>query len=151
MEHEALLVGALERVDELRDAEKLAAEAEAMLDDPEMHELAEAERSADDVVIMTHGRVLAQGALDQLAGDPVLVVETSIPVDPDELARRLGCAVSVLEPTRLQCAISSSPERVAAVTAYLSERGAALTGLRTRATLEERYLELVAETTEATS
>ena len=115
------------------------------------HELAEAERSADDVVIMTHGRVLAQGALDQLAGDPVLVVETSIPVDPDELARRLGCAVSVLEPTRLQCAISSSPERVAAVTAYLSERGAALTGLRTRATLEERYLELVAGTTEATS
>lgn len=109
------------------------------------HELTEAERTADDVVIMNHGRVVVQGTLDQLAGDAVLIVETSRPVDPVELGRRLRCAVTSVEPTRLHCATDASPERVALVNAYVSESGATLTSLRTRATLEERYLDLIAE------
>lgn len=115
------------------------------------HELTEAERTADEVVIVNHGRVIAQGGLDQLTGDPVLVIETSVPVDPVELGRRLGGVVTAVEATRLHCAVESSPERVAVVSAYLSERGAALTSLRTRATLEERYLDLIADSAEATS
>ncbi len=115
------------------------------------HELTEAERTADEVVIVNHGRVIAHGGLDQLAGDPVLVVETSVPVDPVELGRRLHCPVTAVEPTRLHCEIASSPERVALVSAYLSERGAALVSLRTRATLEERYLDLIADPSEAPS
>jgi ABC-2 type transport system ATP-binding protein len=114
------------------------------------HELTEAERTADQVVIMNRGRVVVQGSLDQLAGDAVLIVETSRPVDPVELGRRLDCVVTVLEPTRLHCAIDSSPERVALVTAYLGESGAALTSLRTRASLEERYLDLINETSRVT-
>ena len=35
--------------------------------------------------------------------------------------------------------------RVALVSAYLSESGAALTSLRTRASLEERYFDLIAD------
>jgi hypothetical protein len=72
-----------------------------------------------------------------------LIVETSRPVDPVELGRRLGCIVTTLEPTRLHCAIDSTPDRVALVTAYLSENGATLSSLRTRASLEERYLDLI--------
>jgi ABC-2 type transport system ATP-binding protein len=107
------------------------------------HELTEAERTADQVVIMNHGQVVVQGSLDELAGDAVLIVETSRPVDPVELGRRLGCIVTTLEPTRLHCAIDSTPDRVALVTAYLSENGATLSSLRTRASLEERYLDLI--------
>jgi ABC-2 type transport system ATP-binding protein len=109
------------------------------------HELIEAERTADHVVIMNHGRVVIHGTLDQLAGDAVLIVETSVPVDPMELGRRLHCVVTAPEPTRLHCQIASSRERVALVSTYLSELGASLISLRTRASLEERYLDLIAE------
>ena len=109
------------------------------------HELTEAERTADEVVIMNHGRVVVQGTLEQLSGDAVLIVETSRPVDPLELGRRLGCVVTAVEPNRLHCAIASDPDRVAVVTAFLSENGATLTSLRTRASLEERYLDLIGE------
>ncbi|MDE3030021.1 MAG: ABC transporter ATP-binding protein [Acidobacteriota bacterium] len=107
------------------------------------HELTEAERTADHVVIMNHGRVVVQGSLDELAGDAVLIVETSQPVDHVELGRRLDCVVSVVEPTRLHCAVASNPARVATVNSFLDERGVTLTSLRTRATLEERYLDLI--------
>jgi hypothetical protein len=56
--------------------------------------------------------------------------------------------VTAVEPTRLYCAIDSNPDRVALVSAYLSERSVSLTSLRTRASLEERYLELIAESPE---
>ncbi len=114
------------------------------------HELTEAERMADHVVIMNHGRVVVHGSLDQLAGDAVLIVETSRPVDPAELGRRLGCVVTAPEPARLHCAIDSTPERVALVSAYLGENGATLTALRTRASLEERYLELISDAAKVT-
>jgi ABC-2 type transport system ATP-binding protein len=114
------------------------------------HELNEAERTADHVVIMNHGRVVVQGSLDELSGDGVVIVETSRPVDPVELGRRLGCVVTAVEPTRLHCAIDPSPERLAVVSAYLGEHDTALTSLRTRASLEERYLDLISRTAEVT-
>ncbi len=109
------------------------------------HELTEAEQMADRLVVMHRGRVVAAGSLDELAGEPELVIETSTPLDPDELARRLGCAVVAERPTRLRCRIESTPERVAVVGAWLVEHGATMVSLRTRATLEERYLQLIAE------
>ncbi|MGH9019682.1 MAG: ABC transporter ATP-binding protein [Acidimicrobiales bacterium] len=113
------------------------------------HELAEAERVADRVVVLSRARVVAAGSLDELAGDPVMVVEASSAVDPAGLAARLGCVVVAESPRRLRCAVLSTPELVSAVTDYLSSHGASLVSLRTRATLEERYLELVAGAAEA--
>ena len=109
------------------------------------HELDEAERLADSLVIMNQGRVVIQGTLNELAGSPEMIIETSGPVDPLELASILECPVTLDGPLRLRCAVNSTPERITIVTSYLTEIGVALTSLRTRASLEERYLELISE------
>jgi ABC-2 type transport system ATP-binding protein len=109
------------------------------------HELAEAERMADRLVIMDRGRVLVQGSLEELAGEPEMIVQSSGPVDPDALAERLRCDVVLDNPLQLRCAVASTPERIAIVTNYLASIGLSMVSLRTRASLEERYLELIAE------
>lgn len=107
------------------------------------HELAEAERQSDRLVILHRGRVLVQGTLEQLAGSPEMIVQSSGPVDPAVLASRLDCVVTLDNPLQLRCAVASSPERIAIVTNYLASVGLSMVSLRTRASLEERYLELI--------
>ena len=108
------------------------------------HELSEAERLSDRMVIMNKGHVVVQGTLEVLAGSPEMIIETSGPADPVALAGLLGCDVTTDGPLRLRCATASSPERIAVVTGFLSEAGLSITSLRTRASLEERYFELIA-------
>ncbi len=108
------------------------------------HELNEAERLADRVVILHRGRVLAHGTLHELAAEPEIIVDTSQPVDPNALARLLNCTVTSRE-TQLRIAAPPTPERLALVNDYLARTGVELILLRTRASLEERYLELIAE------
>ena len=109
------------------------------------HELDEAERMADRLVIMHRGHVVAHGRLDELAGRPEMIVEVSVPVEPAALARALGCSVTLDGALRLRCDVESSSERIAALGDYLTSVGAELRSLRTRASLEERYLELIAD------
>jgi hypothetical protein len=82
--------------------------------------------------------------LDDLAGSPEIIIETSAPADPDGLARALGCGVTRDGPLRLRCATTSTPERIALITTYLTGAGLSMTSLRTRASLEERYLDIIA-------
>lgn len=107
------------------------------------HELADAERFADQVTVITHGRVVADGSLTALLGGPLLVVEATVPLDPAALAAALGAPVVADGPRRLRCAIEGTPERLALVTAHVTAHGGSVVTLRTRATLEERYFELV--------
>jgi ABC-2 type transport system ATP-binding protein len=109
------------------------------------HELDEAERQSDRLVIMHLGRVLIQGTLDELAGSPEMIVQSSGPVDPASLASRLQCVVTLDNPLQLRCAVASTPERIAVVTNYLASLGLSMVSLRTRASLEERYLELIGD------
>jgi len=109
------------------------------------HELSEAERLADRLVVMNRARVLVQGTLDELAGDAEMIVETSGPADPAGLSTRLGCPVTLDGPLRLRCATTPSPERITTITGYLASVGLSMVSLRTRASLEERYLEIIAE------
>lgn len=108
------------------------------------HELTEAERLAERLVIMNKGHVVVQGTLDELSGDPEMIVDVSGPVEPLPLAALLGCDVVLDGPQRLRCATASSPQNIAIVTNYLTSVGLSMTSLRTRASLEERYLELIA-------
>ena len=107
------------------------------------HELTEAERLADRVVIMHDGLVRAQGTLEELAGDPVLILDLSQPIDHVALSARLGAAVTPIDATTLRCAIANTPETMAIVTSFVAEQGVTLQGFRSRASLEERYLEII--------
>ncbi len=109
------------------------------------HDLAEAERASDRVVILNHGHVLAQGRLEDMAGEPAMIVQSSGPVDPVELASRLGCEVTLVSPLQLRCVIDSTPQRIAIITNYLASVGLSMVSLRTRASLEDRYLDLIAQ------
>ncbi|SDS95136.1 ABC-2 type transport system ATP-binding protein [Nocardioides scoriae] len=53
------------------------------------HLLQEVAQTADDVVIIANGRLVRQGTMAELQGEPSVLVRTS---DPDALARALGAA-----------------------------------------------------------
>jgi len=109
------------------------------------HELDEAEHLADYLVILHRGHEVAKGTLSELAGEPELIVETSGPVDPAGLAALLGCTVIAEGPRQLRCAVVPTPERITTVTSYLTGAGVTMVSLRTHASLEERYLELIGD------
>jgi ABC-2 type transport system ATP-binding protein len=107
------------------------------------HELTEAERTSNRIVIMNQGHVVVDGTLEELSGAPEMIIELSGPVDASLLATRLACVVTADAANRLRCEVESTPERIAQLNAFLTSVGVTLISLRTRASLEERYLELI--------
>ncbi len=114
------------------------------------HELVEAERLADRVAVMSQGRCVAAGTLAELQGPAQVVVEVDGELDPSALGAALECSVEALGPRtwRLPLAGEGTPQRVSAALAAL---GVTLVALRTRASLEERYLDLIAQSREGQS
>ncbi len=108
------------------------------------HELREAELLADDLVVLHRGRILAEGDPATLAESDVLVLEVDGVVDANSLSAVLGASVEVEGPV-VTVRTAPTSEAVARASAALAAAGLTLRSLRTRASLEERYLDLISD------
>ncbi len=112
------------------------------------HELAEAEKMADRIVILSRGRVVLDGAPAELTaatGTTGLVFGAPAGLDTASLAAALGPGARVTEdtPGRYRVTGVSGPATTASLATWLAERNAALSDLVTARTLEEVYFEAV--------
>jgi len=112
------------------------------------HELAEAERLADHVVIIDHGRLLAEGSPAELAsgtGDGSIRFSARPGIDTEALAVAIGAGTTVVEERpgayRLRPPDGAAgPVVVADLAGWLAGRDLSLGDLRTGRSLEEAYL-----------
>jgi ABC-2 type transport system ATP-binding protein len=112
------------------------------------HELAEAEKMADRIVILSKGRVVLDGApsaLTAATGATGLVFGAPAGLDTASLAATLGAAAQVTEVAagRYRVTGVAGPATTATLATWLAERNATLTDLVTGRTLEEVYFEAV--------
>lgn len=110
------------------------------------HDLAEAERIADRVVIIDHGTVVAAGALAELTAtraDGQIRFGAPAGLDTDALAVAVGGPVREESPGEYRVDVDPSPKNVAAITAWLADRDLPLADLRAgRHHLEDLFLAL---------
>ena len=107
------------------------------------HQLVDAEEIADRVVIMKNGSVVAEGTLGELQGEPTTVIEVSGEVTVEGLSRAFGCTVT--SDGRGRYRVTGASLSAGEIDRVLRDLGAELLSLRTRATLEERYLDIVSD------
>jgi ABC-2 type transport system ATP-binding protein len=112
------------------------------------HELPEAERLADEVVIVARGRAVARGTVAELAaaGGPAGIrFGAPAGLDRGSLASAVGVGESAVTedaPGEYRVAVEASPAAVAAVTGWLAERDLPMAELRAGSrSLEDAYLE----------
>ena len=110
------------------------------------HELEEAERLADRIVIIDHGLVVAEGTpaeLMQAGGRREIRFGAPPGLDVGSLGAVLSAPVVEERPGEYRVAAEASPSTVAALTAWLAERDLPLADLRAgRQTLEDVFLRL---------
>ena len=112
------------------------------------HELSEAERLADLVVIIDHGHLLAEGSPAALASgtaDGSIRFTTEPGIDTGALAAAIGAGTTLDEERSGSYRLlpppgSASPTVVAALAGWLADRSLTLGDLRTGQSLEEAYL-----------
>ena len=113
------------------------------------HELEEAERLADEVVILDRGRIVAAGTPAELmaGGEAREIRFGAAPgLDAAGLSAALGAPVIEERPGEYRADAAPTPAAVARLTAWLADRDLALADLRAgRQTLEDVFLRLVAE------
>jgi ABC-2 type transport system ATP-binding protein len=117
------------------------------------HDLGEAERVADHVVIVEHGRLVADGTVASLTAvgrdEQQLRFRTSRPIDPASLGEAVEARVTEVEPNDYRVVAPPTPALIARITAWLAERDVSLSDLRTGSrTLEDVFLELTGSTDE---
>jgi len=110
------------------------------------HELDEAERVADRVVIVDHGRLLAEGTPAELMSSTArTTIEFGAPagLDVAGLSAALGAPVIETRPGEYSAAAEPAPATVAKLTAWLAEHDLPLGDLRAgRQSLEDVFLRL---------
>ena len=113
------------------------------------HELAEAERMADRVVIVQEGRSVAEGTPAELAAaaagtGQVVTFGAPTGLDVGALGEAIGADVVEEAAGRYRVAAAASPALTARLAGWLAEHDATLTDLRAGRTLEETYLAVLA-------
>jgi ABC-2 type transport system ATP-binding protein len=105
------------------------------------HELDEAERVADHVVMFRDGRVIASGSLQQLrASVDSIRFSSSQSIDVALLSTALGVPVKAVTDTSYVIETSSNPHVLGVLAQWMSERDLPLTDVRTgHETLIEMY------------
>lgn len=105
------------------------------------HELDEAERVADHVVMFRDGRVIASGSLQQLrASVDSIRFSSSQSIDITMLSNTLGVPVKVVTETSYVIETSSNPQVLGVLAQWMSDNGLPLTDVRTgHETLIEMY------------
>jgi ABC-2 type transport system ATP-binding protein len=112
------------------------------------HDLHEAERVADRILIIDRGRVVADGTPEELTGADAGEIRFGAPtgLDTAALASALGAAVEEPSPGEYVVKAEASPANVAALTAWLAERDLPIADLRAgRQRLEDVFLRLTTE------
>ncbi|HVA76022.1 MAG TPA: ABC transporter ATP-binding protein [Acidimicrobiales bacterium] len=112
------------------------------------HELEEAERVADTIVIVDRGRVVASGTLAELTatGNAGLRFEAPPGIDLAALSAALDAPVREQSPGHYTVEAENAPATTAALAAWMAERDLPLTSLRAgRESLEEVFLRLTGE------
>jgi len=113
------------------------------------HDLDEAERLADHVVILDHGRVLAAGSPASLMSAATLdEVRFGAPagIDAAALSVRLDAIVTEVSAGEYVVAVTGTPALVSTLTAWLAEHDLPLADLRVgRQRLEDVFLRLVTD------
>jgi ABC-2 type transport system ATP-binding protein len=116
------------------------------------HELGEAEKMADRIVILASGRIVLEGTPGALTtadgrAAPVITFGAPAGLDTAALAAVVGPGTVVAETApgryRVEGAAAAGPAATAAVATWLAEHGAALTDLTTGRTLEDVYFEAI--------
>ncbi len=112
------------------------------------HELDDAERMADRIVILDRGTVVADGSPTELRTGGADGIRFAAPpgLDVAALGAHLGAAVREVGTGEYAVDATPSPATVARLTAWLAERDLALGDLRAgRARLEDVFLRLTGE------
>lgn len=116
------------------------------------HDLGEAEKVADRVVIIDHGRVVTSGTPAELmsaSGGEEIRFGAPPALDVAALGKTLMAAVEECSPGEYRVEAPPTPANVAALTAWLAERELPLADLRAgRQRLEDVFLQLTAITGE---
>jgi ABC-2 type transport system ATP-binding protein len=119
------------------------------------HELQEAERVADQVVIIDRGRVVAAGTPEELMSlapreaNARIRFRAPAGIDAASLGARLGAPVTEVSPGEYEIGSPGDPAVVAALAAWLAERDLPMSDLSTGARrLEDVFLDLIDETSD---
>jgi ABC-2 type transport system ATP-binding protein len=119
------------------------------------HDLEEAEVLADRIVIIDAGHAVADGSPDELlaSGDAEdFAFRAAVGLDTEALGSAIGAKVDEHEPGSYRVLARPTPENVAAITAWLADRGQLIGDLQAgRRRLDEVFLRLTGERSGAES